>query len=112
MSHPAAIRPAEKNRERQLPGVTRAGGDSYPVAGAPGPWVGSPGVCGGDARVGNRRIPVWQLVAYRNLGASDDALMSQYDPPLTRAELDAAWRYAAAHPDEMAQAIRENNEDF
>ena len=67
-----------------------------------------PGVCGGDAIVGLRRIAVWMLVEYRNLGGTDDQIMAQYDPPLTRAELDAAWRYAALHPDEIATAVREN----
>ncbi|MBO0696898.1 MAG: DUF433 domain-containing protein [Zavarzinella sp.] len=71
----------------------------------------TPGVCGGRACVGNRRIPVWSLVEYRQLGASDEQLMAQYEPPLSPAELDAAWRYAAAHPDEIAADIRDNNED-
>lgn len=71
----------------------------------------TPGVIGGDACVGNRRIAVWMLVEARNLGVSDEQLLSDYDPPLTRAELDAAWRYAADHPEEIAQAIRENNSD-
>ncbi len=71
----------------------------------------TPGVCGGRACVGHRRIPVWGLVAYRQLGAGDEQLMAQYDPPLTRAELDAAWRYAAEHPDEIATDLRDNDTD-
>jgi len=71
----------------------------------------TPGVIGGDACVGNRRIAVWMLVEARDLGISDEQLLTDYDPPLTRAELDAAWGYAAAHPAEIAQAIRENNAD-
>lgn len=70
-----------------------------------------PGVCGGNAIVGLRRLPVWGLVEYRNLGGTDEQIMSQYDPPLTRAELDAAWRYAALYPAEMLAAIRENDQD-
>jgi uncharacterized protein (DUF433 family) len=34
--------------------------------------------------------------------------LTDFNPPLTRAELDAAWRYAAARPDEIARDIREN----
>jgi uncharacterized protein (DUF433 family) len=68
----------------------------------------TPGVCGGRACVGSRRLPVWGLVEYRRLGASDDQLLAQYDPPLTRAELDAAWRYAAEHPEEIAADLRDN----
>ena len=71
----------------------------------------TPGVIGGDACVGNRRIAVWMLVEARDVGISDEQLLIDYDPPLTRAEFDAAWRYAAAHPAEIAQAIRENNSD-
>jgi uncharacterized protein (DUF433 family) len=70
----------------------------------------TPGVCGGRACVGKRRIAVWMLVEARDLGISDDRLLTDYDPPLTRAELDAAWQYAAIHPDEIARDIQENNE--
>lgn len=69
----------------------------------------TPGVIGGDACIGNRRIAVWMLVEARNEGIPDERLLTDYDPPLTRAELDAAWQYAAAHPEEIARAIRENN---
>jgi len=71
----------------------------------------TPGVCGGDACVGQRRIAVWMLVEARSLGITDEQLMADYEPPLTRAELDAAWQYAAVHPDEIAEAIRQNNVD-
>jgi uncharacterized protein (DUF433 family) len=70
----------------------------------------TPGVCGGRACIGNRRIAVWMLVEARNLGIADETLLTDYDPPLTRTELDAAWQYAAANPDEIARDIRENNE--
>jgi uncharacterized protein (DUF433 family) len=70
----------------------------------------TPGVCGGRACVGRRRITVWGLVESRDLGISDETLLTDFDPPLTRAELDAAWRYAAANPDEIARDIRENHE--
>jgi uncharacterized protein (DUF433 family) len=71
----------------------------------------TPGVCGGRACVGRRRITVWGLVEARNLGISDETLLTDFDPPLSRTELDAAWRYAAANPEEVARDIRENNED-
>jgi uncharacterized protein (DUF433 family) len=51
------------------------------------------------------------LVEARSAGTTDDQLLTDYDPPLSRAELDTAWRYAAAHPKDIAQAIRENNAD-
>lgn len=70
----------------------------------------TPGVVGGDACVGRRRIAVWMLVEARDLGFTDEQLLADYDPPLTRDELDAAWRYADLHPDEIATAIRDNAE--
>ena len=70
----------------------------------------TPGVIGGDACIGRRRIAVWMLVECRELGFTDEQLLADYDPPLTREELDAAWRYAALHPEEVATAIRENDE--
>jgi uncharacterized protein (DUF433 family) len=68
----------------------------------------TPGVCGGRARVGDRRIAVWSLVESRNLGVSEQQLLSDFSPPLTRAELDAAWRYAELYADEIAADIRDN----
>ena len=70
----------------------------------------TPGVCGGRACVGRRRIPVWSLVESRQIGISDATLLTDFDPPLTPTELDAAWKYAAAHPDEIAADIRDNDE--
>ena len=67
----------------------------------------APGVCGGDACIAGHRIPVWVLVGYQRTGATDADLLTYY-PQLTEADLAAAWEYAAAHPDEVEQAIAEN----
>jgi uncharacterized protein (DUF433 family) len=69
----------------------------------------TPGVIGGDACIGNHRIAVWMLVGYRNQGGTDADILAAY-PQLTPADLNAAWQYAALHPDEIAEAIRENEE--
>ncbi|XZN99284.1 MAG: DUF433 domain-containing protein [Microcoleus sp.] len=69
----------------------------------------TPGVCGGDACVGNTRIQVWVLVGYRRLGCSDAELLKCY-PHLTAADLVNAWAYADAYPEEIEQAIKENEE--
>jgi uncharacterized protein (DUF433 family) len=66
----------------------------------------TPGVCGGDARVRNTRIPVWLLVGYRKDGVSDARLLELY-PTLTLGDLSAAWWYYAEHRDEIEQATRE-----
>lgn len=69
----------------------------------------TPGVCGGDACVGNTRIPVWSLVCDRRLGASDAIILESF-PDLTAADLVNAWAYADAYPEEIEQTIKENDE--
>ena len=69
----------------------------------------TPGVCGGDACLGDHRIAVWMVVEFRIGGEPHAAILAAY-PQLTTADLDAAWRYAAAHPNEIAEAIRANAE--
>jgi uncharacterized protein (DUF433 family) len=69
----------------------------------------TPGVCGGDACVEGHRIPVWVLVGYRQLGRTDAELLRDY-PTLTTADLKSAWEYAAANPNEIHRAIKENEE--
>jgi uncharacterized protein (DUF433 family) len=67
----------------------------------------TPGVCGGDACIRGRRIPVWVLASHRQLGVSDGELLRYY-PSLTWADLEAAWEYVATHAQEIEQAIRDN----
>ena len=66
-------------------------------------------VCGGDACIRGHRIPVWVLTGYRQLGLGDAEVLHAY-PTLTRADLEAALEYASAYPEEIAAAIRENEE--
>jgi uncharacterized protein (DUF433 family) len=73
-------------------------------------WISKkPDRCGGDACFRETRIPVWVLVNYRRLGASDADVLRAY-PGLTPADLEAAWEYAAANLAEIDRAIRENEE--
>lgn len=75
-------------------------------------WSGiekTPGVCGGDACIAGTRIPVWGLVNYRRLGASDASILENF-PSLRLIDLANAWAYAEAHPDEIEAAIRKNEE--
>jgi uncharacterized protein (DUF433 family) len=64
-------------------------------------------VCGGDARIDGTRIPVWALVNYRQQGATEADILIAY-PSLKPGDLDAAWKYAAAHGKEIECAISEN----
>ena len=69
----------------------------------------TPGICGGDARIRNTRIPVWLLVGYRKDGVSDVRLLEMY-PTLTLGDLSEAWWYYAEHHEEIEQAIREQED--
>jgi uncharacterized protein (DUF433 family) len=66
----------------------------------------NPRVAGGDACVGDTRIPVWSLVRFRQLGRTDEQLLGDF-PSLTAADLAAAWSYAAEHGDEIDRALLE-----
>ncbi len=73
-------------------------------------WISrKPDRCGGDTCIRETRIPVWALVNYRRLGASDADVLRAY-PRLTAADLEAARDYAAANREEIDRAIRENEE--
>ncbi len=65
------------------------------------------GVVGGDACIAGTRIPVWGLVNYRRLGASNAEILQAF-PQLTADNLRDAWAYAEAFPDEIEIAIRDN----
>ena len=67
----------------------------------------TPGVCGGDARIANTRIPVWVLVEARTGGYSDADLLVSY-PTLTPTDLSNAWAYAEVFSEEVDLAIQRN----
>src|SRR5437763_15322515 len=87
------------------------GAMSQPPATTPAAsWIQkTPGVIGGDACIRNTRIAVWMLVEAKRLGFSDAELQKRHVIPLTQGDLDTAWKYAAAHREEIEQAIREND---
>jgi uncharacterized protein (DUF433 family) len=73
-------------------------------------WISKkPDRCGGVACLRDTRITVWGLVAYRRLGMSAGEIIHAVQG-LTPADLEAAWEYAAAHPQEIDEAIRMNEE--
>jgi uncharacterized protein (DUF433 family) len=75
-------------------------------------WIQkTPGVIGGDACVRNTRIAVWMLLDARNLGMTDETIRDRYQPPLTQADLNAAWSYYEQHREEVELALKENYED-
>jgi uncharacterized protein (DUF433 family) len=68
----------------------------------------TPGVCGGDACIGNTGIPVWSQVCERRLGASDAIILESF-PDRTVVDLVNPWVDADAYPEEIEQTIREND---
>ncbi len=70
----------------------------------------TPGVCGGQQRIRNTRIPVWTLVSFRKLGADDEELLRNY-PSLSKDDLTAAWSYYEQYREECDRAITTNNSD-
>jgi uncharacterized protein (DUF433 family) len=69
-----------------------------------------PGVCGGDACVVRTRVPVWTIEGYRRIGWTEAQILDNF-PTLRAADLVNVWAYADAHAEEIATAIRENDED-
>ncbi|MBD2595846.1 DUF433 domain-containing protein [Nostoc spongiaeforme FACHB-130] len=94
-----ALSPSEKLQAIQL--LAQSLGSS---------WQGiekTPGVCGGEARIANTRIPVWVLVEARRLGYSYADLLTSY-PSISATDLANAWVYAKAHSDEIELVIERN----
>jgi uncharacterized protein (DUF433 family) len=74
-------------------------------------WIQkTPEVCGGDACIRDTRIPVWSVVVARRLGAAEQDLLRYFVMPLNPADVRAAFIYYEKHPEEIDQAIRENEE--
>jgi uncharacterized protein (DUF433 family) len=66
-------------------------------------------ICGGDARLKGTRISVWGLEEWRRLGWSNSRILDAY-PQLKPEDLAAARAYVASHPEEIEEAIRQNQE--
>jgi uncharacterized protein (DUF433 family) len=64
-------------------------------------------VSGGVACIARTRIPVWSMVQYRRLGATDAELLQWY-PTLTPDDLANAWAYYQSHKEEIERQIEEN----
>ena len=64
----------------------------------------TPGICGGNARIRDTRIPVWTLVSFQKQNASDEELLRNY-PALTKEDLIAAWSYYKENTQEIDQVI-------
>ena len=73
-----------------------------------GPLIShTPGVSGGDACFGARRIPVWLVIEAWQMGWTDDEVLAAH-PALQSADLAAARAYYREHREEIDQRIAEN----
>lgn len=93
---------AEKARLVQL--AVQDLGDAFPGI------ESNAGVCGGEPCIVRTRIPVWILIQGRRQNLGDAELLRVY-PTLRAEDLAAAWAYARAHPGEIAEQIRANEQD-
>ncbi len=68
----------------------------------------TPSVMGGDACLAHTRLPIWLFVDLRRQGATDAEILKMY-PHLTAADLVNVWVYSHANPDEIEQALSEQD---
>jgi uncharacterized protein (DUF433 family) len=67
----------------------------------------TPEICGGAPRITGTRIPVWSLVQYKKLGASEADILRAY-PTLRAEDLSNAWGFYRSHKKEIERQILEN----
>jgi type III restriction enzyme len=70
----------------------------------------TPGVCGGNARIRNTRIPVWTIISFSKQGAPDDEILRNY-PGLTPEDLKVASLYYEQHQNEIDRVIAALDEE-
>jgi uncharacterized protein (DUF433 family) len=70
----------------------------------------TPGVCGGNPRIRNTRIPVWTIISFRQQGADKAELLRNY-PGLTPEDIIAAQTYYEQHRQEIDRVIASHQED-
>jgi len=66
------------------------------------------GVCGGNARIRNTRIPVWTIISLQNQGAGDREILENF-PILTPFDLIAARVYYQNNVLEIDREIGESD---
>ncbi len=69
-----------------------------------------PGVCGGEPCIAQSHIPVWLLEQAWRLGTSEADLLLAY-PTLHAQDLANASGYVRAHPEQVDQQIKANEDE-
>ncbi|NJL88545.1 MAG: DUF433 domain-containing protein [Coleofasciculaceae cyanobacterium SM2_1_6] len=68
------------------------------------------GVCGGNPRIRNTRIPVWTIISFQKQGADNEELLRNY-PSLTSNDLIAVQTYYEQNQAEIDRVIASHQED-
>jgi type III restriction enzyme len=67
-------------------------------------------ICGGSARVGGTRVPVWTLVRYQQLGVQDVKIRKDF-PSVSMTALHAAFDYYKNNKEEIDVDIKNNSSE-
>ena len=70
-----------------------------------------PGVCGGEPKVKETRIPVWIIAGWHCMGMSMDEIMVMY-PQLNAAQVFDALSYYYDHKAEVDEVRYQNSEEY
>jgi len=71
----------------------------------------TPGVCGGKPRIAGRRIRVQDIaVAYEQQGMTPAAIVEDYTPSISLADVHAALAYYYEHPEDIRQQNQADEE--
>ena len=69
----------------------------------------SPGICGGRPRIAGTRVPVHRIARYHCLGYAPEEMLSLLNS-VSLPQIYAALAYALARPEEIQEALREEDE--
>ncbi len=69
------------------------------------------GVCGGQARIRNTRIPVWTIISLQNQGASEGEILENY-PTLTPFDLMVVQDYYTHNAEEINEILSQEEDQL
>jgi uncharacterized protein (DUF433 family) len=69
----------------------------------------TPGICGGRARIAGTRVPVHRIARYYQLGYSPEEMLGMLNS-ISLPQIFAALAHALSNPEEIDQALREEDE--
>ena len=69
----------------------------------------TPGICGGRPRLSGTRVPVHRIARYHQLGYAPEEMLGLLNS-IALSQIYAALAYALANPEEIQEALREEDE--